>query len=49
MCITKVCIPRFIDVDDLYFDDKQIEKNDTPKKLGILNGDYINVFNTLVD
>ena len=38
-----------IDVDDLYFDDKQIEKNDTPKKLGILNGDYINVFNTLVD
>ena len=38
-----------IDIDNLYFHEKQIERNDIPKKLGIINGDYINVFSNLVD
>ena len=38
-----------LDVDNLYFRDKQIDKNDIPKKLGIIDGDYIEVYTFLVD
>ena len=38
-----------VDSDNLYFNDKKIDKNQIPKKLGINQGDYIDVYSNLID
>ena len=38
-----------IDENNLYFNEKQINKNQIPKKIGIGQGDYIDVYSNLID
>ena len=38
-----------IDEDNLYFNDKKINKNDIPRKIGINQGNYIDVYSNLID
>ena len=38
-----------IDINNIYFDEKKIDKNDISKKLGISHGDYIDINSNLIN